>query len=617
MVLFSGILTKFANLLKITYLKREENILSFFLLGFFNLFVFFPFKGVAFYVFSLYICTMKTKIDEKIENGIIADYTNGDGLADIASKYHLGKLKIKEILSENNIPLRARGELQIKERNFVVSDWKIEKYPIVDGYHYTAKAKDGSISFDDCNNKGGHLTTYIREKYGIETPSLYNRRIYYQTTGNYWWEQWFDIIKVENRKTKKCPYCEWETIDVENKSGVFEQHLKEKHQKNKEDYLNEYPEDIEYFKLVNPTKNLQMERDFSRFVCCEICGKKLARIDYRHLSKHGITKAQYIERFGKPTVSEKLHSALSSIATEVNKTMTFHKESNAEKELKSLIESWGIVVTKNRTILNGEEIDLFLPEYNLGIEYNGDFYHTDWNFGKTKFYHVSKTNKCESQNIRLIQVFEDEYMKNKDLVIAKIRHILGISKLARIMARKCTINQINASSAEVFLNKNHIQGYVKATVYLGAFLNNELISVMTFRKTNEDWELTRFATDIRFVCPGIGSKLFKYFIKLYSPKIVKSFADRRWTSLLGSNFYSSIGFNLEKVLPPDYKYYNQKVDKYKRIHKFNFRKQILHRKYGFPLTMTETEMAKELGYDRIWDCGLLKYVWRNTENAPN
>jgi hypothetical protein len=27
--------------------------------------------------------------------------------------------------------------------------------------------------------------------------------------------------------------------------------------------------------------------------------------------------------------------------------------------------------------------------------------------------------------------------------------------------------------------------------------------------------------------------------------------------------------------------------------------------------MTETEMVKELGYDRIWDCGLIKYVWYN------
>ena len=27
--------------------------------------------------------------------------------------------------------------------------------------------------------------------------------------------------------------------------------------------------------------------------------------------------------------------------------------------------------------------------------------------------------------------------------------------------------------------------------------------------------------------------------------------------------------------------------------------------------LTETEMAKELGYDRIWDCGLIKYVYTN------
>lgn len=36
-------------------------------------------------------------------------------------------------------------------------------------------------------------------------------------------------------------------------------------------------------------------------------------------------------------------------------------------------------------------------------------------------------------------------------------------------------------------------------------------------------------------------------------------------------------------------------------------KTVLNKKYNFPLTMTELEMAKALGYDRIWDCGLLKY----------
>ena len=64
------------------------------------------------------------------------------------------------------------------------------------------------------------------------------------------------------------------------------------------------------------------------------------------------------------------------------------------------------------------------------------------------------------------------------------------------------------------------------------------------------------------------------------------------------------------INPPDYKYYNEKVDRYARIHKMKFSKQTLIKKYGFPETMTETEMVKELGYDRIWDCGLIKYVWK-------
>ena len=31
------------------------------------------------------------------------------------------------------------------------------------------------------------------------------------------------------------------------------------------------------------------------------------------------------------------------------------------------------------------------------------------------------------------------------------------------------------------------------------------------------------------------------------------------------------------------------------------------------MDMTEWEMARELGYDRIWDCGLFRYVWKNNK----
>jgi hypothetical protein len=137
---------------------------------------------------------------------------------------------------------------------------------------------------------------------------------------------------------------------------------------------------------------------------------------------------------------------------------------------------------------------------------------------------------------------------------------------------------------------------------------------MSFKKEKNDryWELTRFATDYHYICSGVGGKLFKWFIRNKNPIEVKSFADRRWTIDSSNNLYTKIGFSLEKILPPDYKYIIG--NSYERFHKFNFRKKTLNKKYGLPLTMTETEMVNSINAYRIYDCGLFKYVWKNNLN---
>lgn len=125
------------------------------------------------------------------------------------------------------------------------------------------------------------------------------------------------------------------------------------------------------------------------------------------------------------------------------------------------------------------------------------------------------------------------------------------------------------------------------------------------------WDLNRFATDINHQCIGIGGKLFKHFTRNYDYQEIKSFADRRWTTDPTNNLYTKLGFEFDSYVPPTYWYYNQKIDQNKRFHKFGFRKQHLHNQYGLPLTMTEREMTESLGYTRIWDCGLIKYVFKN------
>ena len=266
---------------------------------------------------------------------------------------------------------------------------------------------------------------------------------------------------------------------------------------------------------------------------------------------------------------------------------------------------------RNREILRNREIDIYIPLLKLGIEYNGLHWHSE-RLGKGKNYHLDKLNKCNEQGIRLIQIFEDEWINRREICESKLKQICGLNTNPKIYARKCEIREItNKNEAYEFLDKNHIQGRTGFTIALGTYYNNELVGVMTFKKEKEGyWDLNRFATDINHQCIGIGGKLFKYFIRNYPFIEIKSFADRRWTTDPTNNLYTKLGFAFDSFVPPTYWYYNPKISRIERFHKFGFRKQHLHKQYGLPLTMTEREMTETLGYTRIWDCGLIKYVYR-------
>ena len=267
------------------------------------------------------------------------------------------------------------------------------------------------------------------------------------------------------------------------------------------------------------------------------------------------------------------------------------------------------IVQGSYKILGRKEIDLYFPDKNVALEFDGIYWHTE-QFGRGKYYHLDKLNGCNKKGINLMHIFEDEWIEHKEVVLSKIAHILHISSYdKKVRGHKCAVNEISPLIAKPFFEKNHIQGYVPGSVILGAFYESVLVGAVIFKKeaTEGYYELTRMATKNNYLCHGVCGKLFKYFVDNYKPVHIKSFADRRWTINKESNLYTSLGFKLEKTLQPDYRY----VVNNQRQHKFGFRKQILHKKYGLPLSMTEKEMCDTLGFYRIWDCGLYKYVWES------
>ena len=281
-----------------------------------------------------------------------------------------------------------------------------------------------------------------------------------------------------------------------------------------------------------------------------------------------------------------------------------------EKEVIDFLSSLGLNLIKgDRDILNGKEIDILIPDFNIGIEFNGLYWHCEKYVDKD--YHINKTNVCESKGIHLIHIFEDEWVNNKDIVKSRLKNLFKLTE-NKVYGRKCIIKEVNTKDKTKFLNDNHIQGTIGSKVNLGLYYNDDLVSIMTFGKgrvvmngVKNEWELLRFCNKINHSVIGGASKLFKHFIKYYNPKQLISYADRRWSQ---GNLYYQLGFNKTHNSTPNYFY----VVNNEREHRFKYRKNLLV-EGGFDEKKTEREIMCDRGIYRIYDCGNLVYIYNNKE----
>lgn len=287
-----------------------------------------------------------------------------------------------------------------------------------------------------------------------------------------------------------------------------------------------------------------------------------------------------------------------------------NSKSNIEIELKNFIEGSQThrIKPNDRTILNGKELDINIPEYGLAIEFNGLYWHNELFVDKN--YHLNKTRECEKQGVQLIHIFEDEWVYKPEIVKSVLLNKLNLTP-NKIYGRNCEIKEITTREAREFCENNHLQGYVGGSIKLGLFHNDELVSVMTFGKlrkalnskgNNDEYEMLRFCNKLYTNVIGGANKLFKYFIKNYEPYTIISYADKRYSE---GKLYKNLGFEYIHDSRPNYFY----ITGYKkREHRFNYRKDKLI-KGGFDSDKSEHEIMLEREIYRIYDCGNQKWVW--------
>lgn len=256
----------------------------------------------------------------------------------------------------------------------------------------------------------------------------------------------------------------------------------------------------------------------------------------------------------------------------------------------------------NRTILTPLEIDIYIPSRNIGIEFNGDYWHCDihekfQDHGGRSTYHQKKSLKAEEKGVFLFHIFEYEW--NDSITQSNIKNRLKTllnGNDIRIPARKCTIEEITKDQKKEFLNINHIQGNDRSSVCYGLFYQNELVSCMTFTKPKNPqytWELSRFCNKHDYIVQGGASKLFKYAISnMNNGDTIVSYNDITKTS---GKIYKTLDFSCTSVNNPNYIW-------------MNFTTGDIRTRYQ-EQAAGEAERMHNLGYHRICDCGTKTWVY--------
>lgn len=255
-------------------------------------------------------------------------------------------------------------------------------------------------------------------------------------------------------------------------------------------------------------------------------------------------------------------------------------------------------------------IDGYCEALNLAFEYCGLYWHNeDSPTPRGQSYHLSKMDACNKQGMRLITIFEDEWITRNTQVKSFLRSVVGNSD-RKVFARKCKLKEISKEDARTFLDAYHIQGASNAPIGFGIFMSDELLGVMTFSKhhrTNSGTVLSRLCFKDGVQVVGGASRLFSFASGNLKFTDVISWSDNRWSE---GGVYKALGFVCDDTLRPDYTYF--KKGKTCRISKQSQMKS----KTGCPEGMTEKEWSRENGLSRIWDCGKIRWKWVTPAKNP-
>lgn len=265
----------------------------------------------------------------------------------------------------------------------------------------------------------------------------------------------------------------------------------------------------------------------------------------------------------------------------------------------------------NQSILSGRyELDIVVHDAKVAVEFNGLYWHSV-DAGKDPMYHHRKWEKVREAGYRLIQIWEDDWRYRRDACVKMIAAKLGYGRGGRVYARDLSVEGVSGVEAAMFMDANHIQGRCNAQWHFGLRQGDELVAVMSVRRTRDagTLEICRYATSKQVV--GGFSRLLAHAedgLKTTGEQLSK------WVSFSANDvsdggMYAACGFEVIREVPPEYMYAGRFTGM-RRVSKRSFQRKRFREdpKLLWDESWTETEAAKRNGLWRCYDSGKLKWA---------
>lgn len=257
-----------------------------------------------------------------------------------------------------------------------------------------------------------------------------------------------------------------------------------------------------------------------------------------------------------------------------------------EKEIRIYVNKYFETENNTRKYLNGQEIDILIPDLKVGIEFNGDFWHNE--YGRNKLYHQNKSLLAKDNGITLYHIFEYEWHNKKELIINHLNNILHINNKV-IDASDCNLCDVNSVEGEMFLKENCLLHYNTINSYVGLYFNDELIGVAAINRHNNKLKIIDCCMKFGYYIDNYENRLLNYLHNIYDPNVIVL---KRDIAHYGCGDYSGIGLRLDSISTPNC---------------------IWCKDYDVIAStkLTIKEMHK-LGYYRIYDCGFENWIWKKS-----